>query len=393
MDSIDRLPRSAAALLERLRPVLSRAAAEAERDDATGTFPATALDGLRAAGALAAPLRPESAHPETAHPQSVHPQPAHSEMSWPEPAGLGLGTTAPGTDGIATLLRALGRASLALGRVYEGHVNALRLIDRYATPAQRDAAARDARDGHLFAIWAAEAPTTRVVLDRGRLTGRKAFASGVGVVTRPLITMHVPGAGECLALVPLAPGQGHVGPPFDLHGMRAAATAAVDFTGIALSPDERIGAPEDYMRQPEISLGAWRALAVMLGGLDALVAAFATDLHARGRAGDPHQRARLGQALIAQETAARWTLRSAALAETDAPDEDAANYVKLARVAFEQACSDAITHARRALGIGAFVRPHPVERLGRDLATYLRQPAMDMVLDEAAAHFLTRPLP
>ena len=359
---------SAAALRERLKPMLARAAAEAERCDVTGTFPAAALDGLREAGALVAPLRPDL-------------------------GGLGLGTTAAGTEGIAALLRALGQANLALGRVFEGHVNALRLIDRYGTPVQRRQAAVDATAGHLFAIWAAEAPATRVVLDGGWLAGRKAFASGVGFVTRPLITLEVPGAGECMALVTLAPGQGSDGPAFDLHGMRAAATAAVDFTGIALPPDARIGAPGDYMRQPEISLGAWRALAVMLGGLDALVAAFAADLRTRGRADDPHQRARLGRTLIAQETASRWMLRSAALAEAEAPDEDAANYVKLARVAVERACSEAMEHARRALGIAAFVRPHPVERLCRDLATYLRQPAMDMVLDEAAAHFLDRPLP
>ena len=368
MDSIGTGPGLATALLERLQPALALAAAEAERLDATGTFPTAALDGLREAGALAAPLRPEL-------------------------GGLGLGTIAAGTGGIVALLRALGRTNLALGRVLEGHVNALRLINRYGAPAQRRQAAADAIDGHLFAIWAAEAPATRVVLDRGRLAGRKAFASGVGFVTRPLITLEVPGEGECMALVAFAPGQGRDGPPFDLHGMRAAATAAVDFTGIPLPPEARIGAPGDYMRQPEISLGAWRALAVMLGGLDALVAAFAADLRPRGRADDPHQRARLGRALIAQETASRWVLRSAALAEADAPDEDAANYVKLARVAFEQACSEAMEHARRALGIAALVRPHPVERLCRDLTTYLRQPAMDTVLDEAAAHFIDRPLP
>jgi len=49
--------------------------------------------------------------------------------------------------------------------------------------------------------------------------------------------------------------------------------------------------------------------------------------------------------------------------------------------------------AQRSLGLAAFVRPHPVERLCRDLATYLRQPAMDMVLDEAATYFADRDLP
>ena len=97
--------------------------------------------------------------------------------------------------------------------------------------------------------------------------------------------------------------------------------------------------------------------------------------------------------MIARETASLWVYRCGVLAEADDADERAANYVKLARVAVEQACNQAIPLAQRSLGLGAFVRPHPVERLCRDLGTYLRQPAMDMVLDEAAVYFADGGLP
>ena len=36
---------------------------------------------------------------------------------------------------------------------------------------------------------------------------------------------------------------------------------------------------------------------------------------------------------------------------------------------------------------------NPAEHLMRDLATYLRQPALDEAIEEAAAHFVTRALP
>ena len=49
--------------------------------------------------------------------------------------------------------------------------------------------------------------------------------------------------------------------------------------------------------------------------------------------------------------------------------------------------------AQRSLGLAAFIRGAPVERLCRDLGTYLRQPAPDAILDEAAAYFMARPLP
>lgn len=45
--------------------------------------------------------------------------------------------------------------------------------------------------------------------------------------------------------------------------------------------------------------------------------------------------------------------------------------------------------AQRALGLAAFLRPNPVERLLRDLAVYLRQPAPNSVLTEAAHHALS----
>ena len=93
--------------------------------------------------------------------------------------------------------------------------------------------------------------------------------------------------------------------------------------------------------------------------------------------------------LIAQETARLWTARAAEIAEHGtAPVPDQVAYVNLARIAVEAACLDAMRHAQRALGLAAMVAPHPAERLLRDLATYLRQPAPDMVLTEAAAHAL-----
>jgi hypothetical protein len=67
--------------------------------------------------------------------------------------------------------------------------------------------------------------------------------------------------------------------------------------------------------------------------------------------------------------------------------------VNLARIAIELGCVDAIAAIQRSLGLAAFVQANPVERLCRDLATYLRQPAPDEALDESAAYFMTHDLP
>ena len=308
--------------------------------------------------------------------RSPHPCPWRSAAS-------GSAHRPAGAVGIAALLRRIGRASLSLGRLFEGHVNGIRLVARYGTAAQMARLAEDVADGHLSAIWAADAPAAPVMLFLGRLAGGKAVASGVGVVTRPVVTAR--SGGEQLVLAHVERGEPGTA---DLHGVRSAATGPVSLDGVAVPPAQVVGVPGDYMRQPEISLGAWRALAVMLGGLDALTAALAADLRGKGRTGDPHQRARFGRVAMLNETAALWVERAAAVAEAEAPGEAAAAFVKLARIAVEDAATEAIRLAQRSVGIAGFVRPHPLERIARDLSTYLRQPAPDMVLDEAAAFHL-----
>jgi alkylation response protein AidB-like acyl-CoA dehydrogenase len=333
-------------------------------------FPIAALEALRRDGGLRAPL-----------PVAL--------------GGSGWGTEPAGAAAILALLRSIGRSSLPLGRAFEGHVNAIRLVVRYGTPAQAAAAAADAIGGHLFAIWAAENPDAPLRLVGDRLAGSKTFASGAGIVTRALVTAERETAGSQMVLVQLAPGEGFDGSKIRLQGMRGAGTGVVRLDGIAAPESSWIGAAGDYMRQPEISLGAWRTLAVQLGGLDALLDALRTDLVGRGRDGDPYQLARVGQALIARETARLWLEHTAALAESDdaAALEDAANLVKLARLAVEAAVLDALRLAQQSVGIAAFIIGHPIERLSRDLGTYLRQPAMDMVLAEAAEHFMRRDPP
>ena len=172
--------------------------------------------------------------------------------------------------------------------------------------------------------------------------------------------------------------------------MRAATTGQVAFSGAAGTV---FGGPGDYLREPDLSCGAWRTSAVTLGGLEALAEQVGQQLRARGRDGDPHQQARLGQVLIATETARLWMEAAAPQAEAATAGAAAIAYVGLARLAVERATLDVIELAQRSLGVAAVMRGNPVERISRDLAAYLRQPAADMVLTEAAAHALRQAAP
>jgi alkylation response protein AidB-like acyl-CoA dehydrogenase len=179
-----------------------------------------------------------------------------------------------------------------------------------------------------------------------------------------------------------------------LQGMRAAVTGGVDFSGCSVAPECVLGTPGDYLRDPDFSAGAWRSSAVASGGLRSLIDLSVETLRTQARADDPHQKARIGSAMIACETSRLWVRRAARIAEDPGADsETAVAYVGLARIAVEGACLDAMRLMQRSLGLGAFRSGTPVERICRDLATYLRQPAPDEVLSEAAAHFAVHPLP
>jgi alkylation response protein AidB-like acyl-CoA dehydrogenase len=357
-------------LLASLAGLVADMRARAASLDAGNLFPTREMEQLRALGALSAPL------------------PAAF-------GGLGMGTEPAGAEGLFAALRLIGRGNLSVGRVIEGHVNALRLIVRHGTEAQARAAAEDALAGHLFGLWVTDAPDAplRIGTD-GMLTGAKAPCSAAGHASRALLTAAT-GTGETrMVVVRLHSGERADLSGWDAHGMRATGSGRVWLDGLRAGPEDLIGGDGDYLRQPDFSAGAWRTSAVTLGGLDSLVEAMRLALAARGRAADPHQQARIGAALIAQETAALWAWRAAAIGEADDQDAgDVANYVNLARIAVETACLEAMTLTQRALGMAAFRRGTLVELLLRDLSIYLRQPAPDATLTEAAAHFTTRTLP
>lgn len=302
--------------------------------------------------------------------------------------GHGAGTEPEGTMEAYRLLRLLGRANPSLGRLFEAHVNAIRLVMRDGDVRQRDEVAQLCRNGTLFGLWVTDAPGYPVLWHDGQLAGAKGPCSGAGHVQHALITAAV--AGETRMLTIGLNGAEPVEMIGDrLHGMRAAANGTIRLDGAAAPAAAIVGPPGAYLTEPDFSCGAWRTMAVTLGALDALVDAVRDHLRARGQAGAPAQQARFGGILIAQETARLWTRRAACRAERGLhAAADRVAYVNLARIAAEAACFDAMQHAQRGVGLAAMVRPHPVERLLRDLATYLRQPAPDEVLATAAAHVL-----
>ena len=174
------------------------------------------------------------------------------------------------------------------------------------------------------------------------------------------------------------------------QGMKASATGAVDFSGVAVNPIDILGTQGDYDREPCFSGGAWRFAAVHVGGMIRLFDLLREHLRRTKRGQDPHQAARLGRAATAVETARLWVQRAALVADssdTRSP-ELIVSYVNLARLCVERAALDLMELVHRSIGLQSFMRPSPIERVSRDLATYLRQPGPDRALTSAAKWLL-----
>ena len=364
-------PAQAEAAAARLAPRLFAQAAET---DIVGGFPTYEFDLLRAAGLLTAAL------PRALGGADLH-----------KPAA-----TLP----LLQLLQHIGRGNLAVGRVYEGHVNALLLIQQLGSAAQVSRYAADAHAGELFGVWNTENPAEGVHLEplangRYRLRGAKTFASGAGHLARPLISGALPGGQGWQLFVLPADTQP---PALDRSfwrplGMRATASFRADLTGLEVGPDDLIGGPNAYYRQPTFSGGAIRFAAVQLGGAEAVFEETRAFLRGLGRTDDPYQRQRLGQMAIGLESGRQW-LRGAAehAARPGATTPEAAEatvaYANMTRTAIEVICLDMLQLAERSVGARGLLEPLPFERLHRDLTHYLRQPAPDGALADVGRFVL-----
>ncbi|WP_354582222.1 acyl-CoA dehydrogenase family protein [Hymenobacter sp. UYP22] len=344
--------------------------AQAPNTDEEGCFPTTEFAWLREAGLLQAPLA-------TALGGCDLSQPAY-------------------TDKLLSVLRHIGRGNLAVGRVYEGHVNALQLLQRLGSSTQQARWAADARQGHLFGVWNTEAQDG-VKLEplpggRFRLRGRKTFASGAGSLTRPLLTAALPDGGWQMVIVAVDEQVPEYQPEFwQPLGMRASASFIVDFTGLEIGAENLLGQPGDYYSQPWFSGGAIRFAAVQLGGAEAVVDETRRFLQQLGRTTDPYQRQRLGEMAFLLASGQYWLHAAAHLAATESSSaETLVAHANLMRSAVEDICLRVLPLAERCVGARGLLRPEPFERLHRDLTHYLRQPAPDAALADAGRYVLER---
>lgn len=316
--------------------------------------------------------------------------------------GEELDFTSTNTAKILHLLKTVGRTDLSLGRIYEGHINALYLIHLFASPEQKEEWFSDAADGCLFGVWNTGVPeTTEIVLEEDKgtfcLHGKKTFASGTGIVQRALVTgaMHNDGRKHwqmCLVnmneLSDIAIDYNSWNP----MGMQDSLSYTINFYDYQSDISQLLGKPDDYYRQPYFGGGAIRFCAVQLGGAEALFNETMAYLKNLQRTNDPYQIARIAEMTTELTSGDLWLNGAAANWDNWCLDKDKSgkllSFVNLMRTAIENICLKVIELSSKCIGARGLQQPYRMEKIVRDLQFYLRQPAPDAAFADAAKYVL-----
>lgn len=355
--------------------LVADAMAEAAATDSTEKFPAETFKKIAEAKLLSAPLPREF-------------------------GGIGLGLENGTTLEMLHLLKHFGRGNLVVGRVFEGHYNALLLLKLFGTKEQFQKYAKEIVEANkIFGVWNTEAGDGVKIEPIGngkyKMRGAKTFATGVDFVMRPFVNGAMPDGGWQMCVVPLETVETQIDSSWwQPMGMKSTRSFRVDFSGVELTETDLIGKPGDYYRQPYFSGGAIRFAAVQLGAAEAIFDETRKYLRELNRTNDSFQQARLGEMAIAVESGNLWLSGAARKFdeyETNPTGEQSENflaYANMMRTAIEQICEKIMNHCVKCVGARGLNKPYPFERIIRDLTIYLRQPAPDASLAAAGEYVL-----
>ncbi len=287
------------------------------------------------------------------------------------------------------LVRAVAAADGSVGRIYDGHLNAVeRLTVQGSVPLHERELPRIAAGELLGGVWGGDPgpgegdPAAVIETPAGPvLRGVKTFCSGAGGLHRALVLARSPAGGAPLsAWVDLTdPERVRIDPTwYRSHGLRASVSHRVVFVDLPVL--ELLGPPGAISTQPWFARDALRTSASWAGMADSAVAGALSELGSRPATG-PLEGLAAGRILAAQHTISVW-LGAAALAMDDRVAELPAVALH-GRVAIADACRTLLDEAARACGSRPFARGGTLDRARRDLEVFLLQHRLDPMLARA----------
>ncbi|HEX3735914.1 MAG TPA: hypothetical protein VHV53_00085 [Solirubrobacterales bacterium] len=297
------------------------------------------------------------------------------------------------------LVRRAAAADASVGRILDGHLNAVERLEVAADPEVRDRElAAVAAGERLLGVWGAdpgadEGPPARLHEDGARLVlrGVKTFCSGAGGVDAALVMVgRDDGAPPSLALLDCGAEVEVDRSWYRAAGLRASESHRVVFHDAPVTAV--LGEPGELARDPWFSRDAMRTAASWAGMVDAAAAA-ALDELAERRAEEPLAQLAAGRIEAARGTVEAWLERAAvvadaALAEGASVDARATGIAMRAEI--DRAAKVVMEAASTACGSHPYVTGGRLDRARRDLETFLLQHRLDPLLAKLGAARLAR---
>lgn len=335
-----------------LEPVLDRIAEESEQLDREPRFPTRSIVSLREAGALAFTI----------------------------PDGSG---SRPPIGEEWDLVRRVAKASGSVGRILDGHLNAVERIAVCAPDSLRGQVLADvAAEGKLLGVWGAdpgpdEGPPARLAggRDQLELNGVKVFCSGAGGLDAALVMVRGETDGPpYLCLVDLDATVEIDRAWFAASGLRASESHRVVFDSTPVRA--LLGERGELSREPWFSRDALRTAATWAGMADAAGEDAISDLAARRR-GEDLSRLAAGRISAAQGTIDAWFEVAARAVEAERPLKSLS--IRL-RAEVISAGRTILEEAARACGSRPFALGSQLDRARRDFELFTLQHRIDPLL-------------
>jgi alkylation response protein AidB-like acyl-CoA dehydrogenase len=259
-------------------------------------------------------------------------------------------------------------ADLSVGRLIEGHVDALAILD--------EARMKPFDESATYGVWAARTPVGGTIADvvpgGWLLGGSKPFCSGSGIIDRALVTAETPD-GYRIFDISL---KDHVAAVHEdswpAVGMADSQSHTLEFDGPVITGNQAVGPPGFYVNRPGFWFGAAGVAACWFGGAVGLVGALVESLAEKP---SEHVLSDLGIA-VARLEAMREVLRSVANAIDNDP-EDSSRRAHFRALVVRQVVHDGALEVLERVGSAGGARPlchdESQSRRAADLFVYLSQ--------------------
>jgi hypothetical protein len=286
-----------------------------------------------------------------------------SELSWSE---------------LVEALLVVGRTDLPLGRLTEGHADALRICDQ---------AGHRAEPGALYGVWASRSGATGVQARPAAgglaLTGELRFASGAGMLDRALVPVRT--SDDTHVLVDLSVADLEVDRTlWHTRAMADSHSHLVRLHAVSVPDEAVVGVPNFYLDRPAFLPGGVGVAAVWVGGMARVCDLVLAWL---GERGTPATDLRLGRVRTALAVSAAVVRQAGqqldGLLGPHGRSRDGVDRARVAplcteaRAAVGAAVDEVLTHVRAVAGPAGLAFDAELTRAVDDLTLYALQQNRD----------------